>query len=563
MNNTGKSSREQLYIIDAIGPFFQGYKDDTINWSKIPFQHLEKGGHVDREKFRKIKEDFAALIQKFSQMGYNAISIDDVAHLVDFDFYPGPLQEKIQQYQNEYHHLFKLTKTQDLKIFVNTDIMFFNQWIEQWTQRKDFRILRLLNLAFETLFRRFPIDGIILRIGESDGVDVKGDFLSRLTIKTPQQANRYLKHLLPVFEQFNTSLIFRTWTVGAYKIGDLIWNKKTYEQVLQGIQSKNFMVSMKYGNTDFFDQLRLNPLFFHGSHQKIIELQTRREREGFGVLPYYVGWQYESYYTQLKDLDTLVGISVWCQTGGWTQWRNITFLKDSSIWSELNTFATIKIFREHLSAKKALKIFFNNKKFVKFVKQYHKVLNHILYIEGFSDKELYFRRARIPPLLWVSWDHITISPLMVSLLNYAGQRRFKMGKKKLKKILELGRELGIEDIEFLYDTLKILSYCRKMLWKNPSDNRLNKKIEKYTQKYPDSFNFSTNFSVHTRLQIVNQMVFKLLIRTQPEYRRIDRLLTTRFFSSLFYFIVHVAYIRSKNLPKFVNKQAMKLKVLFK
>jgi hypothetical protein len=66
---------------------------------------------------------------------------------------------------------------------------------------------------------------------------------------------------LPVFEHFNKYLIFRTWTIGAYKIGDLIWNEKTYEQVLQGIQSKNFIVSMKYGDTDFFDQLRLDPLF--------------------------------------------------------------------------------------------------------------------------------------------------------------------------------------------------------------------------------------------------------------------------------------------------------------
>jgi hypothetical protein len=393
---------------------------------------------------------------------------------------------------------------------------------------------------------------------------VQDDFLSRLTLKTPKQANRYLRELLPVFERFQKELIFRTWTVGVYQIGDLIWNEKTYEQVLQGVDSPYFIVSMKYGNTDFFDQLSLNPLFFKGSCRKIIELQTRREREGFGVLPYYVGWQYESYYQQLRDVKTLAGISVWCQTGGWTQWRNLTFLHDSSAWNELNTFATIKIFREGMSAKKALKRFFPDKpRFAKFVRRYHRVLNHILYIDGFSEQEFYFRRLRIPPLLWVSWDHVTVSPLMISFLNYAGQTRFKRGKKKLRKILALGRELGIQDIEFLYDTLDILSHCRKMLWKNSSEAKLQKRIDAYKQKYPDSFEFTTKLSSHHRLQMVNQILFKVLLRKRPEYRFIDRFFTSRIFSWLFYLVFHLFYVRSNNLPEFVDKQAMKLKTLFK
>ena len=63
-----------------------------------------------------------------------------------------------------------------------------------------------------------------MRIGESDRLDVRGDtdFKSELHIKTPAQANRLLRTLLPVFEKHQRRLILRTWTVGAYRVGDFI-----------------------------------------------------------------------------------------------------------------------------------------------------------------------------------------------------------------------------------------------------------------------------------------------------------------------------------------------------
>jgi hypothetical protein len=30
----------ELFLIDAIGPFFRGYVRSRVNWSKIPFMHL-------------------------------------------------------------------------------------------------------------------------------------------------------------------------------------------------------------------------------------------------------------------------------------------------------------------------------------------------------------------------------------------------------------------------------------------------------------------------------------------------------------------------------------------
>jgi hypothetical protein len=49
---------------------------------------------------------------------------------------------------------------------------------------------------------------------------------------------------------------------------------------------------LKYGDADFFRYLALNPLFFHGRQRKLIELLTRREDEGMGEYPSFVGWDY-------------------------------------------------------------------------------------------------------------------------------------------------------------------------------------------------------------------------------------------------------------------------------
>ncbi len=173
-----------------------------------------------------------------------------------------------------------------MKIFVNTDVMFYNQDIEEQLLNGNSSETEIFKKAVENLLDFFPeIEGVIFRIGESDDLDAGGHFKSRLFLKTKKQANIFLKSLLPIFEKKSKYLIFRTWTVGAYELGDLMWNEKTYRDVFLGINSKNLIISMKFGDTDFFRYLRINPLFFIDDRKKIIELQTRREYQGFGEFP--------------------------------------------------------------------------------------------------------------------------------------------------------------------------------------------------------------------------------------------------------------------------------------
>ncbi len=548
----------QLFIIDAIGPFFRDYRKKTINWSKIPFSHLEDDDGLDMTKIKKMSKEFNKFIDRVTDLGYNAISIDDLAHLVIFDFYDDETKKLITDYQLEFGKLFDYARSKRLQIFINTDVMFYNRQIEFYTRNRLSKITDLLSNALHELFENFPVDGVIFRIGESDGVDVNNQFKSRMVLKTPKQANAMIKKLLPIFEKFDRTMIFRTWTVGMYPIGDLIWNEKTFSRLIAGVDSKHFIISLKFRDTDFYDDLELNRLFRIGSTQKIIELQTRREREGFGELPYYVGWQYEKYFNQLSTLDTLVGVSVWCQSGGWSTWFNRTYLKESSVWNELNTQAVIDIYKNGLTADESLAAFFRKKAMVDFVRHAHQLIHHILYIEPFSENALYFRRLRIPPLIWLFWDHVVLNPLMLAFMDYVGAQKFKMPKKELEDFYAMGKKLGIANIEYMHDTLLILARCRRALWKKSIKSKHLERIHSYQQKYDIPLKFSIHLSSTNYSKA--RLFFAIFVRRGASYRFIDKLLLSPIISATF----RLAYrLMRRNLPAFANKQAMQVDTLFK
>ena len=484
-------------------------------------------------------------------MGYNALSLDDLAHLCIFDFYPKKLKKKIAAYQKMYEILFTIAQSYHLNIYINTDIFFLNESI-----KKQLLISTANELIYETCrqgLNNFNISGIIFRIGESDGIDVRGDFHSELLLKTPRQANRLLKQILPLFEAQQKHLVFRTWTVGAHPIGDLMWNKKTFDHTFANIDSPPLIISMKYGDTDFFNHVALNPLFFHGKWKKIIELQTRREREGFGEFPYYIGHQYEQFAKELQDCDSLVGISVWCQTGGWARWNNITFLSNSSIYNELNTFATLEIFKYNKNAKKALKTYISDKAHRKFILKFTELFDQLLYIKGFSDRSFYFKRVRIPPLLWVYWDHITINPLMILLLRHVSADKNLVKKSDIKDLKKMGKKADLKDLDYYLDSLELLRVCRKALDRKNMTKKLSEKVTHYQKKYPKSFKTSLNFG--TSSYKVAHFLYKIALRSRAKYRWHDHLLMSSALNIIFRILF--SFYR-KDMPTFVNKQAMKL-----
>jgi DNA-binding Lrp family transcriptional regulator len=536
---------QKLHIIDTLGPFFINKPDRReINWSKVIFSDLETNNRLTQTTQEHIIKRFQAYVARVSKLGYNAISIDDLAHLVDFSFYSSDLQALLGDYRMLYRQLFNIAKSHNMKIFVNTDYLFFNEAIHTYSESNSIAPDDFYIHALKKAIEDFPeIDGVILRVGEKDGNDVSGTFLSQLLLHTPLQANQLLKKILPLFEQTNKTLVFRTWTIGAYKIGDLIWNKKTYNTIFSSIHSNALVISMKYGDTDFMRYLTLNPLFLNGPHKKIIELQTRREWEGMGTYPSFVGWDYAEYLKKLSKNTTIIGTHVWCQTGGWAkkEWSNLTYLENSSFWNELNTCVTIRMAHDHQSVEEAIKEFCKSKsisdhvKFTELLRQSDTAIKKGIYASELAKKEFYFRRSRIPPLMWLTWDRVHLPSAVVHLHRILLSSRDAFVKegdaaiRAAEKMIILAEELRLSkevtnSLQFEHATLTIFAQLRRYIATSLSPEdlaKLNKQIAEYELKYPQHYSIPKLFSVQRRR--IPRSLLSPFLRESAAYRKRDRI----------------------------------------
>lgn len=575
-----KSKKLELFIIDAIGPFFCECDKKQINWSKIDFTLIEEGNGLKENLCSKIKEQFQAFITKVSAIGYNALTLDDLAHLVDFSAYPTPLRHKCAAYRRFYGELFEMARQAGMKVLITTDILFFNETLEAETGSCFRKQKELMAAACRKLFDRFPdVDGIIFRIGESDSADVTSDFRSKLIINTPKQAREMIETLLPLFEKRNKLLIFRTWSVGISRIGDLIWNRHTFDAVFGGLENSNLIISLKHGESDFFRYLPLNKLFFRSEHKKIIEMQARREYEGFGEYPSFIGWEHERFQKQLVAAHNIVGMSIWCQTGGWSGFRRLTFLENSSIWNEINCYVTLKIFKENLTTEKAIQQFYNEHypdthwtPLLELLKRSDTVIRELLYVDDFATRKLFFRRLRVPPLLAVYWNNVIINHPIRKLLRCFirdGEFLIRQGYDALEKIKEmqqLARPLGLpqEGLEFQYDTFEIIAVAREYYFRPFSAEiqaRLLDMANAYNEKHAEPrYHILIDFTRFPIRSTHLALLLKLLFRRQRGYRRFDKIFTLRLLRWIYPI---VAKRNHKILPDFVSSHAMGIDSIFK
>ncbi len=417
-----------LYLIDAIGPFFPGYERFRINWSKLPWMRFrEMSSDEIRECFVQIRADMQTFCRSVADIGYNGVTLDDVPHLARHEFYEEPVRERIELYRREFRQLFDVIRGEGLQLYLTMDILTLTPALEQRLGRSERRQREFLVGLLDRFFVDFPeVAGVVIRIGESDGLDIEEDFHSKLVLRSPAMVNRCLKAILPVFEHHRRRCIFRTWTVGAHEVGDLIWHEATLEKTVAGITSSALVLSMKYGESDFFRYLSLNRNFFVTTLPKIVELQTRREYEGCGEFPSFVGGDYEQLSIELREAPGVIGISVWCQTGGWTPFRRLAFIDHSAIWTEINTFVTLRLFKHGELVEEALSHLPNVENQAALIELLHlseEVILQLLYLPDFARQRFYFRRVRIPPLLGVYWHHIFVAHSLKKMLEQIGRRR--------------------------------------------------------------------------------------------------------------------------------------------
>ncbi len=572
----------ELFLIDAIGPFFRGYLKQRVNWSKIPFPHLATEGPARREQWDRIAEDLRHFAGEVSRLGYNAVTLDDLAHLASHPLHEPEIRAKISVFREEFARLFGILANEfGLRIFLTTDVIPTTPAVDAGIGSGADALGAYYRGLVEGILDDFPqLEGLILRIGESDGNDVRDPIRTRLHLRSAGETNRMLKDLLPIFENRNRTLILRTWTVGAHKIGDLIWHRQTLLDTVDGIDSPNFIVSMKHGESDFFRYLPLNRAFFRIPHRKIIELQARREYEGAGEYPSFIGRDCERFARELADVPNMAGMSVWCQTGGWHRFRRLPFLPDAGKddWIRLNAAVALDVFRNGLSVEESIRGMMPAEKALAtlaLLNHADLVVGEILYIEDFARQKLFFRRVRIPPLLHVYWDSLFINHAVKKVVRHFvrdPERALRGGEGAaalFPKMIRLAREadLPVEDIEHMRDFFGLILLARRY-YLLPYDETLAADVraakKAYKKQWPKEsrqrYRVKISFEPVKLTSRTLSIATALLLRRQRGYRIIDRIFTL----NLLGFAFHIFKPRDKRkMPKFLRKSAMGVDALFK
>lgn len=571
----------KIFLIDAIGPFFRDYKKVCVNWSKIPWRRIQKlEGDRRRAYFDRVQHDLRTFCCRVAETGFNAVSLDDLAHLADHPFYETEVRDQIAQNSSEFRELFRIIQDSGLQIYLTMDVMTFTRASTLQLGCNLEKIHRFVCELLDELFSSFPeLTGVIMRIGESDGHDVTESFRSQLVLKDPEMVNRFLKAVLPIFEKYERICLFRTWTVGAHQVGDLIWHDATLHRTVYGIDSPSLVLSMKYGESDFFRYLSLNRNFFITDIPTVIELQTRREYEGCGEYPSFIGHDYEKFALHLRHAPNFAGINLWCQTGGWTPFRRLAFLEDEAIWTEINTFVTLRLFKhDELWEEAALKFpscAKDSASWIELLRLSEEVVKELLYLPEFARQKMYFRRVRVPPLIGVYWHNIFIADAIKRMMNHFvddGECCIRSGQvamEKIRRMKGLAEKCGlpVHDIEFMEATFSILALAREYFFR-PFDESIEQRLldakKAYKKKYPRGtrYRYAIRLSFSPfRMRARHISWFtKYLLRDQPAYRFIDRIIGLRLLSWTYLILKRT---RPKLFPKFARKSAMGIDTIFK
>lgn len=537
---------------------------------------------LDADGWVAIEKDLRDFARQVSEQGYNAVTLDDVAHLATHSSHEPEVAARIAFLREKFTTFFDLLRDEfGLMVYLTTDVLPLTPALTELIGDDQEARSDYYHTLIRELLDDFPqLAGMVLRIGESDGTDVKDPIRTQLHLRSPAETNRLLRALLPEFEKRERILIFRTWTVGAHPIGDLIWHRDTLQKTLEGLDSPNLIVSMKHGESDFFRYLPLNRSFFRVKQRKLLELQARREYEGAGEYPSFIGWEFERFASELSQVDGMAGISVWCQTGGWHRFRRRAFLEEngSDIWIRMNTAAAIAVFKNRQPACSCLGSLLAPDRVapaLELLQHADTVVRDLLYIDSFARQKFYFRRVRIPPILHVYWDSLFINnalrKVMLHFVDDPAQAlsRGESAAMLFPKMITLAREAGLPagDIEHMRDFFQLVLLARRYYFL-PFDPALADSIQAakaaYKQEWPKGERQRYRIKISFKPFPVNRRLISLasglLLRRKRRYGLFDRIVTVHLLGMAFR-----AFRRRepKNMPKFLRKSAMGVDVLFK
>lgn len=412
-----------MRLADLSGPFFDPHKPFR-NWSSFPFDQLDlpTAPYVDETQLQWGVDRAIAHMLILQGQGYTGVVVDNLAHLVTLDAAgagapDSPTRRRALIYRRAFTRLFDAAAALGLETFVTSDM----QWSTPELRRAagplhadNPHLAELNRLALQELFQTFPqVRGVVVRVGEAGGAHNQGAaYTGHMIYTTPAALRSLITNLLPVAEARDRLLIVRTWSVGIGALGDLISSPERYRAVFAGFISPHLLVSIKHGPADFFRLLPPNPTIGLPGPRQIVELQTRREYELFGLGPSSVAELHQAAIQRATATPQVAGIWVWNSTGGWG--GGTATLGDTgwNLWTELGSALTAALAQQPGSDSEAfvrawLAARLPDATFAEAAADLYcdsaDVLEHGWYMGRLPHATAYLGSLYLAPLLWVWW----------------------------------------------------------------------------------------------------------------------------------------------------------------
>jgi len=422
-----------------------GIPADTAAWG-TSYSHathafdqliLDREPWVDPMKARVIREDWRRYLRRVGEMGSNAVVLDVFLELVNFDavgsgteVYPSghPLRDRHRAYRGFVRQLTADAADLQMDVYLKTDLPAvtppMRSYLRALPQADDPSTEAFWGLyaaAFDEIFDSITdVAGVVVRVGEAGPLyNVEGlDYSSYMGVREPAELQQMLRTLLPVFEERGRTLIFRSWSVGLGALGDLHNDSAVYEAVLGPIQSPALVVSTKFVQGDYFGFLPLNPTLLVGEHRRLIEFQARREYEGFGALPNYLGHAHAAALRQVLAANPrVVGTSTWAQEGGPLRAGPLSLFDVTGFWrwTDANVYATTRLSLDPRADPRTLaeewaRLTFGDDPTVAasladLLMTSREAMEKGFYIRPYAEQRMEIVGVETPPLLWIfEWD---------------------------------------------------------------------------------------------------------------------------------------------------------------
>ncbi len=199
------------------------------------------------------------------------------------------------------------------------------------------------------------------------------------------------------------------------------------------------------------------------------------------------------------------------------------------------------------------------------------LIDQLWYFAPFAQQSIWFRRLRVPPLLWIFWDTILVNRALRLVFNtFQGtdkslRKQDRKQRRLLRRLRTLVEEMPVReaDLEMAVDTFGLLAHLRKFYLGKAGKKRERKiraEVGEYRQRYPHGFTVECDFTPFSIRWMTTGLFFSIFMRTEPRYRRFDRFLLIPLTGWMFPLIKRR---QRRRIPDIAERQAAGLEIFFR